>query len=165
MEEPTNTVEGYRHTASGSMGREGPKALLSSCTICPRYDSCTNSSARRGVRQRNSRISRRIQLTHTRSDDEREAASLAITDTLETSTGELLNNDFHRVASTANDLLANHGIADVKRDSLDWKRLCRGLLVGLQTALQTELRHVEGDFAPHPTATAVLQRTTAHQSR
>ena len=88
-------------------------------------------------------------LTNTRTDSEREATSLAITDQLEDSTSELLNNDFHRVATTANDLLTKHGVT-VERDSLDWKRLCRGLLVGLQTALQTELRNVEGDFSLHP---------------
>ena len=81
-------------------------------------------------------------------DSERDATSLAITDQLEDSTSELLNNDFHRVAATANDLLTKHGVT-VERDSLDWKRLCRGLLVGLQTALQTELRNVEGDFSLH----------------
>lgn len=91
-------------------------------------------------------------LTQIRTDSERETAALAITDTLEASTGELLNNDFRRVATTADDLLAKHGLADVEHDSLDWKRLCRGLLVGLQTALQAELRNVEGDFSSQPQA-------------
>lgn len=86
-------------------------------------------------------------LTHTRTDSEREATSLAITDQLDDSTSELLNNDFHRIATTADDLLTKHGLT-VERDSFDWKRLCHGLLVGLQTALQAELRHVEGDFTP-----------------
>lgn len=66
-------------------------------------------------------------LTQSRTDSEREAASLAITDQLDDSTADLLNNDFHRVATTANDLLTKHGLT-VERDSLDWKRLCRGLL-------------------------------------
>lgn len=74
-------------------------------------------------------------------------------DFLEEAAGELLNNNFVRVASAADDLLTKHGLS-VERDSLDWKRLCRGLLVGFQEVLRTELRGLEGDYALPPVSTA-----------
>jgi hypothetical protein len=62
-------------------------------------------------------------------EERREANSLAIMDFLEEATGELLSNNFSRVRATAEELLTKHGLP-IERDSLDWKRLCRGLLVG-----------------------------------
>jgi len=70
-------------------------------------------------------------LSDTLTDERRTANSLALTDALEETTSELLTNNFSRVRSTADELLTKHGLS-VDRDSLDWKRLCRGLLVGFQ---------------------------------
>lgn len=84
-------------------------------------------------------------LTVSRADDERDAANLALTDALEESTSELISKDFHRVVPIADELISKHGLSVVK-GSLDWKRLCRGLLVGFQTAVRAELKTLDGEY-------------------
>ncbi|HEX7766695.1 MAG TPA: hypothetical protein VF443_08265, partial [Nitrospira sp.] len=84
--------------------------------------------------------------TISRTDDEREAASLALTEALQDTQCELIDNDFRRVVAVAEELLNKHSLS-VERDSLNWKRLCRGLLVGFQIAVRAELRTLEGDYS------------------
>lgn len=79
-------------------------------------------------------------------DDELDAASLALTEVLQDTECDLIANDFRRVVVTAEELLSKHNLC-IERDSLDWKRLCRGLLVGFQTVLRAELRVLEGDYS------------------
>lgn len=88
-------------------------------------------------------------LTISRTDAQREGASLGLTSALEDIQHELIDNDFKRVVEAAEELLSKHSLS-VERDSLDWKRLCRGLLVGFQTVVRAELRALEGDYSPQP---------------
>jgi hypothetical protein len=74
-------------------------------------------------------------LTRTVDDDEREGISLALTDALEQTEGELVSNDFSRITATADELLDAHGFT-VPKDSIEYRRFCKELLKAHQAVIK-----------------------------
>ena len=79
------------------------------------------------------------------SDDEREALDLALSDALEATEYQLLNNDFSKIEGEADELLHAHGHTLLKETEA-YRRLCRELLKVKQTALKTEMNWREGNY-------------------
>jgi integrase len=79
------------------------------------------------------------------SDDEREALSLALSDALEATEGQLLDNDFSKIEDEVDELLHSHGHS-LSKETEAYRRLCRELLKAKQTALKTEMDWREGKY-------------------
>ena len=79
------------------------------------------------------------------SDDEREALSLALSDALEATEGQLLDNDFSKIEDEADELLHSHGHR-LSKETEAYCRLCRELLKAKQTALKMEMDWRDGKY-------------------
>jgi integrase len=78
-------------------------------------------------------------------DDESDALSLALTDLLEETQGQLLRNDYGKISQEADDLLRSHKLT-LSRSSEAYRRLCRELLKAKQVVLKAELDRWDGNY-------------------
>lgn len=94
-------------------------------------------------------------LTRTLGDDEREAISLGLMNALENTESRLMQNDFSRISSEADELLFSHQIP-FDNQSPEYKRLCRELLIAKQKLLKLELDRIDGNYWNEPLALTVV---------
>jgi hypothetical protein len=84
-------------------------------------------------------------LTKVRNEEEWAAVSLGYTNMLEATQGSLIANDFSEVIEVAEELLQAHQVS-LDRQSMEYKRLCRELLIARQKILKTELDRIDGVY-------------------
>ena len=93
----------------------------------------------------------RINPTIEQCGDQLEAISGVIVDKLEENCFQLLNNDFSRVSKTADELLEERNI-QLDRESDEFRKLCRELLIAEQLIWKAELKRMEGDYSDRLTS-------------
>lgn len=80
------------------------------------------------------------------SDGEREAIYLALSDKFDNVQEALTTNDWRSVEAEAEDLLKSAGLRPLDHDSVEFRRLCRGLLRAKIEVLRIEADRWDGDY-------------------
>jgi len=95
-------------------------------------------------------------------DDQREIMVDETIARLEETEETLARNRYDRVASEADGLLQAAGLPLLKHDSLDFKRLCRRLLLAKQKMLGIEIERWQNIYKDHSRPTAPIVSTKEH---
>lgn len=78
-------------------------------------------------------------------DDQHESIELALTDALEATQDQLVENDFRKIGVEADELLHAHKLSLPKTSEV-YRRLCRELLKAKQVVLKAELDRMNGKY-------------------